>query len=254
MGRQKILIIDDEPSLLGLLAAYLGEHYDVLSANSGEEGCSLFDSNHVSLVLMDLKMKGIGGIEALRRIRGKSASVPVIVMTGYSTHDGAIRCADLGVQGYLLKPPRLDELKRRIDHALGMEQSGLLGDIEEKLSEEKMKSAGTIVKSALKVIHDRFRDPSLSRNLIAEAVGISDDYLSKQFHKDCGVSIPEYINRMRMAEAGRLLAATNTKISEIAVSQGFSSISYFSSMFKKHFEMTPEQYRREKRIEESVSR
>lgn len=247
MSRPKILIIDDEPSLLGLLSAYLGEHYDVLSAKSGEDGLSLFSSNHVSLVLTDLKMKGLDGIEALRQIRQKSTSVPVIVMTGYSSHDAAVRCADLGVQGYLLKPPRLGELKIRIDHALGINKSGIQGNAEEKLLKERLKSAGPIVMSAIKIIHDRFRDPALSRKIIAEAAGVSDDYLSKQFHKDCGTSIPEYINRLRMAEAGRLLAATNTRISSIASYVGFSNLSYFSSLFKKHFEMTPEQYRREKR-------
>lgn len=247
MSRPKILIIDDEPSLLGLLAAYLGDYYDVLSARSGEDGLSLFSSNHVSLVLTDLKMKGIGGLETLQQIRQKSTSVPVIVMTGYSSHDAAIKCADLGVQGYLLKPPRLDELKIRIDHALGINKADIPGNIEDELLEERLKAAGSIVTNALKIIQDRFRDPALSRKIIAEATGISDDYLSKQFQRDCGISIPEYINRLRMAEAGRLLAATNTRITAIANQIGFSNLSYFSSLFKKHFEMTPEQYRREKR-------
>ncbi len=248
MGRPKILIIEDEPSLLALFASFLGEHYDVLSARSGEEGFAHFDNNHVSLVLLDVKMKGMDGVDALRRIRGKSGTVPVIMMTGYSTHDVAIKCADLGVQGYVLKPPKLEDLRRRIGNCLGIGQSELLADIKDEGLDEKLKSAGPIVKGALKIIHDRFRDPGLSRNLIAEAIGVCSDYLSKQFRRDCCISIPEYINRLRVAEAGRLLAATNTRISEIALSLGFSNLSYFSAIFKRHFNMTPEQFRREKRL------
>lgn len=247
MGKPKILIIEDEPGLLGLFAEFLGEHYDVLSARSGEEGCSLFDNNHVSLILSDVKMKGIDGVETLRRIRAKSLTVPVIMMTGYSTHETAIKCADLGVQGYVLKPPKLEELKRRIDDCLGLKHTGQ-EDVEDKELNDKLRNAGPITKGALKVISDRYRDPALSRNLIAEAVGISEDYLSKHFHKDCGISIPEYINRVRMVEAAKQLASTNTRISEIALSFGFSNLSYFSATFKKHFNMTPEQYRREKRM------
>lgn len=249
MSGSKILIVEDEPSILGLLASFLGEHYDVVTARNGEAGCSLFDTNHISLVLLDIKMAGIGGIEVLRCIRGKSSTIPVIVMTGYSTHETAVKCADLGVQGYVLKPPKLADLKRRIDNCLGFEQKELLGGPAGSAGlDERLHTAGQIVKGALKVIHSRYKDPALSRNLIAGAVGVCNDYLSKQFQKDCGISMPEYINRLRMSEAGNLLASSNRKISEIALSLGFSNLSYFSSIFKKHFDMTPEQFRREKRL------
>lgn len=247
MGRPKILIIEDEPSLLGLFEAYLGEHYDVLIARNGTDGCSILDGNHLSLILLDLKMPGMTGIEVLRQIRSKSPNLPVIVMTGYSSHEAAIKCADLGVQGYLLKPVKLTDLKRKVDNCLGIRQNELFKDVDGDL-DEILKKAGPIVKAALKVINERFRDPSISRSIIAEAVGICGDYLSKQFHKECGISIPEYINRLRLAEASRLLPETNDRISKVAASLGFSNMSYFSSIFKKHFIMTPEQYRREKRI------
>lgn len=246
MERHNILVIEDEPSLLGLFADFLGEDYDVLPARSGAEGLTHFDNNHVSLILLDLKLRDMDGVEVLRRIRGKSSTVPAIVLTGNSSHESAVRCADLGVQGYMLKPPKFKDLKRRIDKCLGVDKVGFMSAGDREL-DERLRSAGMIVKGALKVIHERYRDPSLSRRLIAEAIGISDDYLSKQFHKDCGFTIPEYINRLRMADAGKLLAAANTKVSEIASSLGFSNLSYFSAQFKKQFGMTPEQYRRKKR-------
>ncbi len=248
MGKPQILIIEDEPSIRGLLASFLGEYFDVLAAKSGAEGCVLFDTTPISLVLLDMRMAEMDGVEVLRRVRGKSSTVPVIVMTGYSTHDTAVKCADLGVQGYILKPPKLEDLKRRIDSCLGINNAYSPAGIEDEALDERLKTAGLIVKGALKVIHDRFRDPALGRTLIAETVGVSDDYLSKQFQKDCGISMPEYINRLRISEAGRLLVSTNTKISEIALSLGFSNMSYFSTLFKKHLGVTPEQYRREKRI------
>lgn len=243
MGKPKILIVEDEPGLLGLMTTFLSEEYEVFPARRGDEGMVVFDNNHVSLVLLDIRLKGMDGIELLGHIRRKSATVPVIVLTGYSNHETAVRCADMSVQGYLLKPPKLEDLRRRIDSCLGT--AGRPSDDEMyKIND----SASPIVKIAMKVIHERFRDPALNRGLIAEAVGISDGYLGKQFHKECEVSIPEYINRLRMAEAARLLAATNSRVSEIAISLGISNLSYFSSIFKKHYKMTPEQYRREKRL------
>lgn len=249
MAKPKILIIEDDPTLLTLFSDFLGTCYEVLSARSGAEGCRLFDISPVSLILLDLKLRDIDGVEVLRRIRGKSLTTKVIILTGNSNHEAAVKCADLGVHGYLLKPLKLQDLKRRIDHCLGIDVNSILDSINDWELNEKMKTAGSIVKGALKVIHERYRDSSLSRNLIAEAVGISEDYLSRQFQKDCGFSIPEYISRLRMAEAGKQLLSTNDRISEVALSLGYSNLSYFSALFKKHFTMTPEQYRREKRIE-----
>jgi two-component system response regulator YesN len=87
-------------------------------------------------------------------------------------------------------------------------------------------------------------DEELSRQYIADYIGLSPDYIVKLFKKETGLSISDYILRERINLAKELLSMTDTTISNIALTVGFSNFSYFSTLFKKEVSMTPQDYRR----------
>jgi Response regulator containing CheY-like receiver domain and AraC-type DNA-binding domain len=89
-------------------------------------------------------------------------------------------------------------------------------------------------------------DQELSRQYIADYVGLSPDYIVKLFKKETGLSVSDYILTQRIQLAKELLAKTDTTISNVALSVGFCNFSYFSTLFKKEVSMTPQEYRREK--------
>ncbi len=113
MGRKTILLIEDNTDFREALADALAD-YEVISASDGTEGLKEFRSRPVDLVLLDIRMEGIDGVEVLRQIRSINLSTPVVIITGYSTQEVAEKVADLGVSGYLKKPFNLSTLEEKV--------------------------------------------------------------------------------------------------------------------------------------------
>ncbi len=126
---RKILIIDDEPLILSSLLSLLSDRYEVITAEEGISGLSIFCENHPSLVLLDVNMPYINGIEVLARIRQMGSDVPVFMMTGRRAANSLDpswtgRCAELGISGYLIKPISPDKLIRQIEKVVGVGEGG----------------------------------------------------------------------------------------------------------------------------------
>jgi CheY-like chemotaxis protein len=121
-----ILIVDDEPLILDSLSALLSGSYNVLTAEEGVSGLSKFCEKRPSLVLLDINLPFINGIEILARIREMDRNVPIIMMTGRNTPNNADwlkRCAELGISCHLIKPISPETLLREIENALGSRKS-----------------------------------------------------------------------------------------------------------------------------------
>lgn len=117
-NKTKILIIDDEKDLRLLFKKILTpEGYSVFTARNGRDGIKINQKNDPDVILLDLRMPGIGGIETLRRIREKDAEVVVIILTGYGDA-GTIRdAADLNVYEYMSKPFNNETILKTIKEA-----------------------------------------------------------------------------------------------------------------------------------------
>lgn len=115
----QILVVDDENGPQEVLKISLARKgFQVQVAKSGREACQMFDSEHFDLVLTDLKMPGMSGIELLRQIRERSPETIVIFMTGYASLDSAIEAVREGAYDYLTKPFRIEELYIAVKNAV----------------------------------------------------------------------------------------------------------------------------------------
>jgi signal transduction histidine kinase len=118
MKHTPILIIDDEPSVLEALRIFLeDEGYEVHEALEGETGLSLFRSIGPDVVVTDLKMPGMPGLDVINEIRKLDTTVPIIVITGYGTLDVAIEAIRSEVHDFITKPIDLDYLRNALDKA-----------------------------------------------------------------------------------------------------------------------------------------
>lgn len=101
----KILVIDDEKGICELFEKILGaEGYTVSTAQNGFDGIKINEKNNPDLIILDLKMPKMGGVETLRRIRKKDADVIVIILTGYGNAETIRDAADLNIYAYMAKP------------------------------------------------------------------------------------------------------------------------------------------------------
>lgn len=114
-----ILIVDDDKNIRYSLKRLLESHgHSILEAHSGEEALEVLESQNASLILMDIQMKGISGLETLNEIKKKNEHVPVIMLTAFGTTQNAIEATKRGAFEYVLKPFNPTELKQLIDKAL----------------------------------------------------------------------------------------------------------------------------------------
>ena len=114
-----ILIVDDEPSILQSLSGLLSdEGFDVLTAPNGYEALKVVDSESPDLVLLDIWMPGIDGIETLKEIKKDNPFIPVIIITGHGTIETAVKATKLGAFDLIEKPLSIDKIIVTINHAL----------------------------------------------------------------------------------------------------------------------------------------
>ena len=141
----KLLVIDDSEDILRTITTYLAEYYSVLTAKFGEKGVEIFKKERPSVVVTDIKMPGMDGIDVLREIKTIDKDVEVILMTGNGEIDSVIKSLRLGASEFILKPmdiglleivierafdkkKKKDELNQLLD-GIGMSINGLLRHI-----------------------------------------------------------------------------------------------------------------------------
>ena len=245
MNKHSILIVDDEPGLLESLSILLEKDFNILTASNGKEGLSIFKNNpSISLILLDLDMPVMNGVETLERIRAVNSKVKVLIMTGRSCHEYASRCADLNVHGYMKKPVEPGNLINRLKELLSIEDYQILREILGKEYEEKIVSLSLVVRNALNYIEKNYQK-TFSREDMAGHLDISPEHLSRSFHDQCGITLRDYIVSVRLQRSKELLSKeSHLKIRKIANLVGLSDGDYFCKIFKNQTGLTPLEYRK----------
>lgn len=177
MNSPSVLIIEDEPRLRDVLGDALRQWgLSSTIARSGEEALRNIDDHPADILLLDLNLPGIDGIETLRQLRQRAIDAPAIILTGFGDLSAAQRAIELDVVAFLTKPCRLGELERALDRA----RRQLVPDLPIKLPEAVAESAGVVVATSTK-LGDMERQHILSvlnrnngnRTATAKELGIS---------------------------------------------------------------------------------
>jgi len=124
--KKKILIVDDTPDNIKLLKAFLArEPYDIITAVDGQEALEKVFSQHPDLVLLDLMLPKVSGIEVLKEIKEKESAIPVIVLTAYGSEETAVQTMKGGAEDYLInKPLRKDDVISAVKESLSKPKQG----------------------------------------------------------------------------------------------------------------------------------
>ncbi len=182
----RILIVDDEEVLRDVLDAVLRrEGFDILSAASGEEALSVLDSEDVDLVILDVMLPGISGIDTLRAIRISNPNLPVIVITAFSSIDGAIDAMKQGAFHYIPKPFKNEEVILTVNKALeqrrlSRENERLKAELSDKYAFSNIIGKSETMRKVFDLI--RLAAPSRSNILIQGESGTGKELVAKAIH------------------------------------------------------------------------
>ncbi len=242
----KVLVVEDEEMIRkGIVLAVDWAALDCVvvgEAANGEEGLAAAEKYDPSLIITDLKMPKMDGLEMVERLREKGCGAYVIILTAYDSFEYARAALRLGAVDFLLKPfhdgdleRAVTALRRRLD-AEGERESPL------PIPGLKKGDKSRYVLAAMDYIGGHYAEPGVTVGVIAQALGISEGHLSHLFKKETDYTLLNYLTRYRIHKAMELLREGKLKVYEVAERVGYRDIAYFSTMFKKLSGMTPTEY------------
>lgn len=250
----KVLIVDDEK--LERVLIHKGYKWEengfeiVGEASCGAEAIELVKEHKPHIVLTDICMPKMDGLELSENILKINPSTHIVIITGYREFDYARRAIKIGVEDFLLKPVNIVELanitKKIKEKITFKEYQKSLNKIVDIRDSERVKQGNRVVNEAVKFVDSNLFDPELTLKLVASKVFSNESYLSRAFKKEIGVSFIEYISKKRIEESVRLLNTTDMKVYEIAERIGFRDSHYFSLCFKKQIGMTIKEFKQER--------
>jgi two-component system response regulator YesN len=255
-----ILIVDDEPrtrrGICKTLEAWSSGEHRIETASSGVEALQWLAKNEANLLVTDIRMPEIGGLELVEKLNAMTHPPVVIVISGHPEFDYAQKALQLGVVEYLLKPVDKLKLVRAVEQALKRE--GELHRIErmEKLVDPKLLEAGeqetkysTPVRETMRYLEERLHAPVSLRD-VADHLHLNASYFSVLFKEQTGMTFSDYLTRKRVQRAKELLVSTRLPIAEIAEKVGYQTAKYFVKVFRSLESLSPGQYRQRDAKEE----
>lgn len=252
------LVVEDNPDVAAYIGSVLEPDFEVVFAADGQEGVYKAEALVPDVIVTDVMMPTMDGLELCRRIRANIITdhIPVVVVTARVTDADRLRGIAAGADAYLTKPFLADELRLRIAKLLeqrrrllakaGATADGSLSvaDHAEKEREKQLSEASKeFLKKLNEVILGQMAKGDVSTKTVAAELFMSSSQLVRKLHALTGMTPSAYILEQRMQEALRLLAHTpKYTIAEIAIHCAFSDTSHFSRTFRRRFGIPPSQY------------
>jgi two-component system, response regulator YesN len=229
----KILLVDDDPEFREEFREYFDD-FEFTEAGNGKDALeTLKKPNEIDLVILDVKMPGMDGLEVLSRIREIAPEVGIIISTGYSTKDTAIEAFRKQADNYLEKPLNIEATREIINKVLDTKK-GLpdfaASDITDKIER-------------VKYFLERNCFKKVTLEDAAAAVCLSAKYLSRVFKEHTKQGFNDYKLAIKMDQAKNMLAETGYNVNQISDRLGYENVESFIRQFKKLAKCTPSVYR-----------
>jgi two-component system response regulator YesN len=248
-----LLIADDEPLERETLRFFVENSNlpidRIIECENGKEVVDRIREYRPDICILDIKMPGLTGIEALGEIKAFDKGIVVIIQTAYSYFNYAVEALRLGAFEYTLKPTSrevvIGVLRKAIAHI--DKNDNIEGSEEWRHSEapapgQEIRKHTREVEAIQGYIIDKYPE-KISLDSLADIVGFSKYHISHLFKEVYGKTIMEYLIEIRMGHAKELLAGTNLSIKEIAYKVGYTEANYFIWAFKKYTGISPGEYR-----------
>ena len=243
-----LLIVEDNKQLQEYLVTYFNHHYRILTADNGEIGLELTLKNIPNIIISDLMMPKMDGIEMCKRIKNdiNTSHIPVIILTAKSGLENEKEGLETGADDFVVKPFNIEVLKLKIDNILRTKQqwtqkfkkssnSKPWKELSNKLDKE-------FIKKSISIVEKNIDNTEFSVEKFALEIGMSKSALYAKLKSTTGQNTSGFIRTIRLNRAGELIKTGKYSIGEVVYMVGISDPKYFRTCFKKHFGCTPSNY------------
>jgi ligand-binding sensor domain-containing protein/signal transduction histidine kinase/DNA-binding response OmpR family regulator len=243
-----ILIVEDNVEILNYLGRELNTSYNVMRALDGQQAIGLLQKENVHLVISDIMMPVMDGIELCRRMKNdvQFSHIPIILLTAKNSINAKIEGLEVGADAYIEKPFSLDHLAAQITNLINNRNIIKEYFARSPLTHIKGIAFSKADKQFLErlngIISKRIADSSLDVDLLSSAMNMSRPTLYRKIKGISDMTPNELINLSRLKKAAELLAENKYKINEVADMVGYSIPTNFSRDFQKQFGVSPTNY------------
>lgn len=240
-----VLIVEDElleqEFLKSVILEEISSEDIILTCESGVEAIKLAKQYLPNIIIMDIMIPELDGLSAIEEIRNFLPDICIIILSACSDFSYAQKAISLQISEYLLKPVKPAVFKQTFHKLL---ESASKSTISFEKNDNKLKECKQyFVDESIKYIKEHFRE-RLTLETVSSKVFVNTKYFSHAFKKDLGISFTDYVVKLRIEYACRLLETTNYHIYRISIECGFSDSSYFNRVFCSKMNMTPNAYRK----------
>lgn len=249
--RETLLLVEDNRELLYLMKDIFAEDYRVLMAENGREAWESIRKNGVNIVVSDIMIPEMDGIELCRHIKNDTATshIIVVLLTAQISMENEITSYELGADDYVSKPFEPDVLKVRLKNLLNKRKQiqansknnpsiGMISKIDFTSLDEQL------IEKAIKVVERNLSEPEFDVVALASELGMSRSTLARKIKGITGKTPLDFIKDIKMKHACQMLKNKRMSIAEVVVALGYNDHKYFAASFREVYGMTPSEYQK----------
>ena len=245
----QLLIVEDHSELRKYMTQRLSEQYRIKAVSSAEDAIKWLQKKHPDLIISDVMLPGMDGIELCKMLKHKldTSHIPVILVTARQSESGRMEAIESGADDYLTKPFKFDELQSRINNLiLGRKRLRLLYQ-KERVHQVDTAGIGAqdqlFLQSLDALILESIEKPEFNIESLSKSMNLSRVHLYRKLKAITGMSPSTYVRWFRVRKAADILLNSDKRVSEVAYMVGFQDIAYFSKCFKQLFKVLPSEYK-----------
>ena len=243
-----VLIVDDDDDLRAYLVESLKTKYKIIEASDGRQGWQKALACHPQVIISDVNMPGVDGIEMVRKIKNdnRTKHIPVIMLTVLSEETDQLKGLESGASDYLTKPFSFHLLSIKIENLLSLNsllKNTYTKHIQVEIPETEVVSEDEkFLLKFSRYVEEHIESPNLSIEELSKAMFVSRGTLYVKVLSFTGETPVEYVRSLKLKKALSLLQKNDMKISQIAYAVGFSNPNYFARAFKAKYNVSPSEY------------
>ena len=252
-NRRTILVVDDSQDMQQFLVGIFNRDYNVEAASDGAEAESIIRSKHIDIVVTDLMMPNVDGLELTQFIKKNPDTdhIPVILLTAKTAIESRLQALQYGADDYVTKPFEPEYLRARVQNILAqrthLEQSyrQRLMRLESQQTDEPVPGDSFLAK-LLDIMDKEMDNNTLTVDELVEEMNMGRTVFFNKLKNLTGLSPVEFIREMRIKRAAQLLEDRKYNITEVTYMVGMNDSRYFSKCFKNTYGVTPSEYRKQR--------